>query len=145
MGAPEGDGGNPIAREPRTEYLKSRILSTFPKSAGPKFDKLFDSEDNQAALASFFDGEDAQCLFCSDSIKLDTKLPERMPKGKTVAFVKAAPGPVAAEAVGQQLMAMELGGGTPFEHVELIAHEVFLPLLSNGANQVGLCSDLHLY
>lgn len=30
---------------------------------------------------------------------------------------------------------MEMGGSTPFEHLELLAHEIFLPILSNAQNQ----------
>ena len=34
-----------------------------------------------------------------------------------------------------QLIATELGGSSPFEHLELLANEIFLPVLSNPQNQ----------
>ena len=33
------------------------------------------------------------------------------------------------------VVAMELGGPNPFEHLELLANEIFLPVLSNPQNQ----------
>ena len=34
-----------------------------------------------------------------------------------------------------QIIATELGGPSPFEHLELLANEIFLPVLSNPQNQ----------
>lgn len=33
------------------------------------------------------------------------------------------------------MVVAEIGGSTPFEHLELLANEVFLPILSNPQNQ----------
>jgi len=33
------------------------------------------------------------------------------------------------------MVVMEIGGNTPFEHLEFLAHEDFSPILSNSPNQ----------
>ncbi|CAM9724126.1 unnamed protein product, partial [Phaeothamnion confervicola] len=117
----------------RVEHVRARLLSAFPKLVGPKFDKAWGAEDVQAKLLEFLQGEDKPFLFCPDTLKLDTAMPKRVPKGKSVLFLKTRPGAVADAA--RDVSVMELGGATPFEHLELVAHEIFLPMLSNSANQ----------
>ena len=55
-----------------------------------------------------------------------------------MAFLKAEAGTVPKEncAPSKALLVMELQGGQPFEHLELVASEVFLPVLSNPGNQL---------
>lgn len=62
-------------------------------------------------------------------------MPKKVPKGKTLVFMKVLRGAVTAEGIAREVMVMEMGGNTPFEHLELLAHEVFLPILSNAQNQ----------
>jgi dynein heavy chain, axonemal len=133
----EGSGSSKRA-DARIEYVKTRILSTFPRMAGPKFDKAFFLEESQQRLLEFLDGDDLQrpFLFCPDTIRLDTVMPKKMPKGKSLVFIKVNEGArTTADDIGKEVLAMELGGSTPFEHLELMAHEVFLPVLSNASNQ----------
>ena len=39
------------------------------------------------------------------------------------------------ELMSTGLVQTEIGGSSPFEHLELLANEVFLPVLSNPQNQ----------
>ncbi len=43
---------------------------------------------------------------------------------------QVSPGVVPKVDMSDQIMSMELGGETPFEHLEAMAREIFLPLLS---------------
>ena len=59
----------------------------------------------------------------------------KAPKGKTLIFTKVLRGSVTADTIDREVVVMEMGGNTPFEHLEFLAHEVFLPILSNPQNQ----------
>lgn len=62
-------------------------------------------------------------------------MPKKVPKGKNLVFMKVLRGAVTSDGIAREVMVMEMGGNTPFEHLELLAHEVFLPILSNSQNQ----------
>lgn len=107
------DGRRPDAR---LEYMRSRILSTFPKMAGPKFEKAWAVEDSQARLTEFLDGADLTkpFLYCPDTIKFDTAMPKKLPKGKSLVFIKINDGaPLTGERISSDVLAVELGGATP--------------------------------
>ena len=102
---------------------------------GPKFTKAFQTEDNEQKLSDFLNVEDRAFIFCPESLRCETVMPKKVPKGKTLVFMKVLRGAVTAEGIAREVMVMEMGGNTPFEHLELLAHEVFLPILSNAQNQ----------
>lgn len=84
----------------------------------------------------FCETEDARCLVVPESLKLDTVIPSKLGKGKVLLFVKLRPCVLTNETVQTDIIATELGGQSPFEHLELLANEIFLPVLSNPQNQV---------
>lgn len=102
---------------------------------GPKFTKAFQTEDNEQKLSDFLNIEERAFIFCPESLRCETVMPKKVPKGKTLVFMKVLRGAVTAEGIAREVMVMEMGGNTPFEHLELLAHEVFLPILSNAQNQ----------
>ena len=67
-------------------------------------------------------------------MKLDTVIPSKLNKGKVLLFVKLQPVNLTAENISKEVAVLELGAN-PFEHLELMANEVFLPVLSNPENQ----------
>lgn len=104
-------------------------------SQGPKFAKAFQTQDNHQKISDFLDMEEMEFLFCPESLKCDTVMPKKIPKGKSLVFMKVLRSSVTLDGIAREIMVMEMGGTTPFEHLELVAHEVFLPILSNTRNQ----------
>jgi dynein heavy chain len=76
--------------------------------------------------------------YYSDNLTAVHGLPKKLPRGVTKAlyFLKLKSGPLAADALGTDLLVNELGG-EPLEHLEKVLGEVYLPLLSNPGNQEG--------
>lgn len=102
---------------------------------GAKFTRAFYTEDNDRKIFDFLDGEETGFLYCPESLRLEAVMPKKVPKAKTIVFIKGLRGIVTPEGVAREVMVMEMGGATPFELLELLAHEVFLPILSNARNQ----------
>ena len=66
-------------------------------------------------------------------------MPNRLPKTKCLSLVKI-PDEISLKSkehktLSTQIIVTEFGGPSPFEHLELISNEVFLPVLSNPLNQ----------
>ena len=127
--------GEPKWTDERVNFLVKRIQSSFPKLAGPKFDKLFQTEDNQARLDEFFKQEEKCFLVIGENLKCEHSMPQKMWKGKSLVFMKNGPCVVSAKAYRKELISVEIAGPSAFEQLELISSEIFLPILSNPANQ----------
>jgi dynein heavy chain len=67
-------------------------------------------------------------------MKIDTVLPSKNTKGKMLLFLKLQNCTLTMENIQREIAVLELGSN-PFEHLELLANEVFLPVLSNPQNQ----------
>jgi dynein heavy chain len=114
--------------------LKERISAAFPKLAGAKLDKTLASDEIKEALVSFCEDDQKRCLIIPESMKLDFVIPSKLAKGKVLMFLKLEPCVLKADNIVVSLAVLELGPN-PFEHLELMANEVFLPVLSNPQNQ----------
>ena len=90
------------------------------------------------AICGFLDNPAARVLyFVTDNVNATPRLPKRLPpKGKTVIVFKTAPEVVMPDMMTSHLLVSELQGGM-LEHVERTLTDVWLPLLSNPANQAG--------
>ena len=86
-------------------------------------------------LESFFDDKESRCLLIPETLKLAISMPNRLPKTKCLSLVKTGDALDAQKDINNQLVATEFGGPSPFDHLELISNEVFLPILSNPLNQ----------
>jgi dynein heavy chain len=117
----------------RFQHIKDRINSGFPK-LGNKLDKLFDSEESREAITQFLDDSNQRCLVVPESIKLEHTISSKFGKNKVLLFVKLQPCALTMSNIHSQVTVLELGPN-PFEHLELLANEVFLPVLSNPQNQ----------
>lgn len=51
----------------------------------------------------------------------------KVPKGKTLIFLKVLRGSVTLDTIDYEVMGMEMSGTMPFEKIELLSHEVFSP------------------
>jgi len=120
----------------RFNYIKARIDSGFPKIAGAKLDKLLLTDEKREIILQFCDDETNRCLVVPESMSVDTNIPSKSGKGKCLVFVKLTNCKLTLEEMSTQMVVMELGGpSSPFEHLELLANEIFLPVLSNPENQ----------
>lgn len=70
-------------------------------------------------------------------MKLDKVIPSKATKGnsKTILFIKLRACTLTMTNIQSDMVISEVGGSSPFEHLELLANEVFLPILSNPNNQ----------
>lgn len=66
-------------------------------------------------------------------MKLGSVIPSKG-KGKILLFVKLSACSITKSNIHNEITVLELGAN-PFEHLELLANEVFLPVLSNPDNQ----------
>jgi len=71
-----------------------------------------------------------------DKIGIDTKLPKRLPKGRTIYFLKQKAAPVEKDTPSKSVTVNDMGSD-PLLHLERLVRDVFLPLAANPANQVG--------
>jgi dynein heavy chain len=85
-------------------------------------------------MQKFCDDDQTRCLVVPESMKIDTVIPSKITKGKVLLFVKLKSCTISMENMQTQVAVLELGPN-PFEHLELLANEVFLPVLSNPQNQ----------
>ncbi|KAJ1456226.1 dynein heavy chain, N-terminal region 1-domain-containing protein [Pelagophyceae sp. CCMP2097] len=128
----------PLAEgDERLEFIIGATVSSFGTDRA-KFTKAFLTEDNLARVEAFFEEESKMCIVLPPSCKVEEGFPSKLSnKGKSVIFLKQKAAPVSAKfPVAQQLLTMEVSGSSPFEHLELVASEVFLPVLSNPGNQL---------
>ena len=75
-----------------------------------------------------------------ESLKIDKIIPDKVSSnvkipGKVLVFIKLGEEVLDARKIPNQLIVQEIGGPGPFENLELLANEVFLPVLSNPNNQ----------
>lgn len=82
----------------------------------------------------FADDDQQRSLSVPESMKIDTVIPSKISKGKVLLFLKLEQCVLNKDKMSTQLAVLELGS-SPFEHLELLANEVFLPVLSNPQNQ----------
>mmetsp|Transcript_14602 Transcript_14602/g.45793 ORF Transcript_14602/g.45793 Transcript_14602/m.45793 type:complete len:4603 (+) Transcript_14602:85-13893(+) len=122
--------------DPRLEYVVTHATVSLGLERA-KFLKSFLNEDNLNRLEAFCDEDTAMCLVMAPNCKLEPGFPAKLAnKGKSLAFLKAAPVVLTKEKFDPSVLVMtELQGAAPVEHLELLASECFLPVLSNPLNQ----------
>ena len=86
-------------------------------------------------MQKFCEDENNRMLVVPETMKMDNLLPSKLPKGKVLLFIKLNNEVLTEKNISKSLIVQEVGGTTPFENLELIANEVFLPVLSNPQNQ----------
>jgi dynein heavy chain len=132
----DDEGESTVFDTPVAKYVLEKVFATYPKHVkGAKFDKAFQNEENSAVLEAFISNE-TSCLLIPESLKLSgsNAMPNKLPKTKSICLSRTvAEFDEKAPAAGQ-VMLTELAS-TPFEHLELLSNEVFLPVLSNQLNQ----------
>ena len=101
-------------------FLRERLLLYVP---------LYHSE----LLENFFNQPNARCILIPESLKIVAALPDKLPKTKSICFTKTGDA-VNKKNIHHTVFMVELGGGTSFEHLELILKRVLLPVLHNTHN-----------
>ena len=85
-------------------------------------------------LERFFREKDVRCIIILDTLKLSEEMPNRLPKSKCLALMKTVD-TVSDKNIYETVISTELGGRSPFEHLELVSKSVLLPILKNPINQ----------
>ncbi|CAE7205816.1 ODA4, partial [Symbiodinium sp. KB8] len=89
-----------------------------------------------ALMTEWLDGDQRTLVVFGDKVGIDTKLPKRLPKGRTIYFLKQRAAPVDKDAPASSVTINDMGAD-PLLHLERLVRDVFLPLAANPANQVG--------
>ena len=109
----------------RFDLIRDRVIASFPKIDEAKWDKAVTAvEDVKELIQRFLDDEDVRSLVIPDSLKVETTIPSKIPpKGKILLFVKLSGAKLENDAISNQIVVAEIGGATPFEHLELLAND----------------------
>ncbi len=107
------------------------------------FTTIFNSfavEELREQLLSFCNETHERLLVVPESLKVDRIIPDKVSgtakiPGKVLLFIKLGEEALDAKKMPAQLIVQEVGGPSPFENLELLANEIFLPVLSNPNNQ----------
>ena len=111
----ENKSDNPI-----WDYVVARIEAAFPKLKGPKLDKLLLTEANKDMLKEFCETEHTRCLASpGETIAFEPVIPSKIGKTKVLLFIRLAPTVITMENIATNMVITEVGGSSPFEHLEL--------------------------
>ena len=126
--------GEDLARE---DWIKEHLAS-FAKVNDDAIKKAFKNEETQEKLKEFLDDQQTRLLvFVGDKLAAHTTLPKKLPnKGKCVYFLKGSSGALKIETIADDVMVGELDS-EPLEGLQRVLQDVYIPLLSNSANQEG--------
>jgi dynein heavy chain len=124
--------------DPRHTWMIERLKVTFNAVKGDKILKGFNTEENLVVVQDFLDNSDTRaCIVSTDNIIITPKFPKKLPKtGKASLFLKLKSVGITDKNIAQEVIVMELTSD-PLAHLELVLHEIYLPLLNNPKNQKG--------
>lgn len=92
---------------------------------------------NRDIIKEFIETEDIMCLvFNGDNILATVHMPKQLAKGKSVAFTKLQKCVLTSKNIAQSILMTEMSSNT-IEQLERLVGEVYLPIISNPANQEG--------
>ena len=118
------------------DYIKVRCQRCFKHVKPEKFKKGFDSADNKKCIAEFAESERSNVLYFSgDNIKASLSTPNVL-KGKMLYFLKPQGSKINRENVATELRCGEMSNETLL-NLEKVLQEVYVPVLTNPANQDG--------
>ena len=104
-----------------------------------KFGKSWENPETQATIQLFVDAEEATILtLVGDNMRATLGPPKKLPSGnnKALCFLKESGTPLTAENVANEVTVSELTS-EPLSQLKLLLSEVYVPLLTNPANQEG--------
>jgi dynein heavy chain len=124
-------------QDPRLEWIESRVANAFQHIKPDKFRKAWQDPDAAERVDDFVNNGDARLLVVySDSIIVQTEFPRKVPRGKLLYFIKSQPVVMPKENPGSVVAFADMSGDS-LEHLERLMSDVYMPLLSNPANQRG--------
>ena len=90
-------------------------------------------------MERFYSDPKLRCIVIPENLKIVEVVPTKMPRGKGLAFIKLVDrlSKDGGRPMSSTVLSVELGGSSPFEHLELISASVLLPVVSNPGNQLG--------
>ena len=117
-----------------------KIMTKYYKNVkADKFDKAFDQEESLAVVQSFIDSDQTDILcIVGEQLRCTLGAPKTLPKGnsKALYFAKEQNVALTAENIQEMCTVNELLPDT-LSQLQLILSEVYVPLLTNPANQEG--------
>jgi len=120
----------------RVDYLRGRVQAAFKHMKADRIEKGFGSQESLEAMLEFLDSKDARLLVFNETCTASTQLSSKGSKGKTIAFVKSEAEKLTLATLKTTVLQNDITG-MPLEHLERIIQDVYMPLLSNPANQEG--------
>ena len=132
--------GSPIDSE-LVAWLRSRAQkSTVYNALKPdKFSKSWENAETQAAIQQFVEAEEATILtLVGDNMRTALGPPKKLPSGnnKALCFIRESNASLTKENINDEVTVSELTS-EPLSQLEMLLSEIYVPLLTNPANQEG--------
>jgi len=89
-----------------------------------------------AIISKFYSEKMIRCIFIPESLKITDGMPSKLPRVKCLVLLKTGDVINDENFTDDAILSLELGGQTPFEHLELLSKSVLLPILNNPLNQL---------
>lgn len=119
------------------QYIEQRVASSFPHLVGPKFTSKYATEANELCIKEFLENEDVTMLtFSGDNVVASIKVHGSLPRGKTLCFTKFQKTSLTGANIDTDVMVNEVTASS-VEYLDRLIAEIYLPLVSNVANQQG--------
>jgi dynein heavy chain len=120
------------------EWIGRQVQNAFKTVKPEKLDKFFEAEATQETISTFLDTADARLLMLTESggtITVSLTTPKQA-RGNQMYMLKLNQGPVSHEGFIDEVVVGDVVG-QPLQSLARAVNAIYMPLLSNGANQGG--------
>ena len=135
----EKEGEKKSSAEGALDWIKARTQKYYKNVKTEKFQKLIENPETEAIIREFLEVEDSAILcIVGEQLRCTLGAPKTLPKGnsKAMYFAKEQPIVLTSENIADETTVNELLPDT-LSQLQLILSEVYVPLLTNPANQEG--------
>ena len=139
MSNKEGEKENKEGSNGAFDWIKQRLQKYYKAVKADKFQKAISQEETVLTINSFIEVEDAAVLcVVGEQLRCTLGAPKSLPKGnaKALYFAKENGICLTSENVADEVTVNELHPDS-LQQLQLILSEVYVPLLTNTANQEG--------
>jgi dynein heavy chain len=133
------EGGKDENASSAVDWIRLRLSKYYKSIKAEKFDKNFNDEETQTTIQEFIEMNDACCLcIVGESLRASLGAPKTLPKGnsKAIYFVKENSICLTSDNVADEVTVNEMLPDS-LNQLQLLLSEVYVPLLTNPANQQG--------
>jgi len=135
----EKEGEKKSSADGALDWIKARTQKYYKNVKTEKFQKLIENPETEAIIREFLEVEDSAILcIVGEQLRCTLGAPKTLPKGnsKAMYFAKEQPIVLTSENIADETTVNELLPDT-LSQLQLILSEVYVPLLTNPANQEG--------